>query len=178
MLLGPIGFEGALVFRKICSAAMIRLAKNKNSDFCASFFAIADSFPSSVRRKWAAARPICHYFQASSVFWCPVAIRNRKKVAILGVFLFLDFWIGLMPVLWAGWSGRSAWIDPAGRYKKYCRCLRPSMRANPFAGRHTGVLPTLSRLFSIAVSASALALIPSPHQLHCGIMIETVSKEL
>ena len=29
MLLGPIGFEGALVFRKICSAAMIRLAKTR-----------------------------------------------------------------------------------------------------------------------------------------------------
>ena len=36
----------------------------------------------------------------------------------------------------------------------------------------------LVRLFSLAVSASALALIPSPHQLHCGIMIRTVSKEL
>ena len=50
--------------------------------------------------------------------------------------------------------------------------------ASPFAGRHTDVLPALSRLFSLAVSASALALIPSPHQLHCGIMIGSVSKEL
>lgn len=38
--------------------------------------------------------------------------------------------------------------------------------------------PLWSRVFSLAASEGALALIPSQRQLHCGIMIKTVSKEL
>ena len=79
----------------------------------------------------------------------------RKKVAISGVFLFLGFRIGLMLVTWAGCPGRSAFVDDFGQR-----------------------LPTLSRYYSLAASAGALALIPSQRQLHCGIMIGTVSKEL
>lgn len=80
----------------------------------------------------------------------------RKKVAISGVFLFLGTRIGPMLVSRAGCPGRSAFVDDLGSV----------------------LPPPWSRAFSLAASAGALALIPSPHQLYCGIMIRTVSKEL
>ena len=70
-------------------------------------------------------------------------------------------------------SRDAAWPD---RLRRRTRLAQDMLRCD--VGGHTGVLPTLSRLFSLAVSASALALIPSPRQLHCGIMIRSVSKEL
>lgn len=54
-------------------------------------------------------------FRASIHVLTPAAIRNRKKVAILGVFLFFGTRIGLMLVPWAGWPGRGAFVDDFGQ---------------------------------------------------------------
>lgn len=202
-----------------------------------NFFAIADSFPSSARRKWAAVRPNCRFSGRQSAFWRLAAIRNRKKVAILGVFLFLGTRIGLMLVPWAGWPGRGAFIDDFGQRcgrgglgSAVRRCLwwrnvggwmpwttrrrewsgpgvtplvaLETLRVGAWsgaAGRHKKCLRLLasvregksicwaaywrfasprSRAFSLAASVGALTLIPSQHQLYCGIMIRTISKEL
>ena len=114
MLLGPIGFGGARVFRKVCSAATTRLAKTR---IPISVQLFCDCGLPSVLCEVEMGRRASNlpFFRASSVFWRPAAIRNRKKVAILGVFLFLDSWIGLMPVLWAGCPGRSAFVDDFGQ---------------------------------------------------------------
>lgn len=177
------------------------------------------------------------FFWASIHVLAPAAIRNRKKVAILGVFLFFGTRIGLMLVPWAGWPGRGAFVDDFGQ-----RCGRgglgsavrgclwwrnvggwtpwttrrrewsgpgvtplvalETLRVGAWsgaAGRHKKCLRLLasvregksicwaaywrfasprSRAFSLAASVGALTLIPSQHQLYCGIMIRTISKEL
>lgn len=67
LLLGLIGIEGTRVFRKNCSVATIRFAETKIPT-SVHFFAIADSFPSSATRKWAAVRPICRFSGRQSAF--------------------------------------------------------------------------------------------------------------
>ena len=42
-----------------------------------------------VKRKWTDDQPICSVFVLKYELWHPAVIRNRKKVAIQGVFLFL-----------------------------------------------------------------------------------------
>lgn len=112
LLLGLIGIEGARIFREICFVATIRLAKTKISTFV-QLFAIADSLPSSARRKWAAVRPICRFFGLHSRFDAPrqSAIAkscNFGRISVLGTR------IGPMLVSRAGCPWRSAFVDDLG----------------------------------------------------------------
>ena len=104
LLLGLIGIEGTRVFRKKCSVTTIRFAKTKISTSVQLF---CDCGLLSVLREAEMGR--CAFdlplFRASIHVLTPAAIRNRKKVAILGVFLFLGTRIGLM----LGAMGGVAW---------------------------------------------------------------------
>ena len=95
----------ARVFRKNMLRYDDLSRKNKNFDFLYNFFAITDSLPSSVGGKWAAVRPICRFFRASIRVLTLLTIRNRKEVAISGVFLFLGTRIGPMLVSRRGVPG-------------------------------------------------------------------------
>lgn len=104
LLLGLIGIEGARVFRKNCSVTTIRFAKTKIPTSVQLF---CDCGLLSVLREAEMGR--CAFdlplFRASIHVLTPEAIRNRKKVAILGVFLF--FWHPDRPH--AGAVGGEAW---------------------------------------------------------------------
>lgn len=88
LLLGLIGIEGTRVFRKNCSVTTIRFAKTK---FPTSVQLFCDCGLLSVLREAEMGRCASDLalFRASIHVLTPAAIRNRKKVAILGVFLFL-----------------------------------------------------------------------------------------
>ena len=90
-----IGSEGARVFRKNCSVTTIRFAKTKIPTSVQLF---CDCGLLSVLREAEMGRCVSDLslFRASIHILTPAAIRNRKKVAILGVFLFLGTRIGLM----------------------------------------------------------------------------------
>lgn len=177
------------------------------------------------------------FFRASIHVLTPAAIRNRKKVAILGVFLFFghpdrphagamggvawarrlcdDFgqrcgrgrlgsavwgcswWRnvgGWMPWITRRreWSGPGvtplvaletlrvgAWSGAAGRHKKCLRLLASVREGKSICwAAYWRFASPRSRAFSLAASVGALTLIPSQHQLYCGIMIRTISKEL
>lgn len=114
LLLGLIGIEGTRVFRKNCSVATIRFAKTKISTSVQLFLRLRTPF----RPLRGGNGPLCvrsAVFPASIHVLTPAAIRNRKKVAILGVFLFFGTRIGLMLVPWAGWPGRGAFVDDFGQ---------------------------------------------------------------
>lgn len=95
LLLGLIGIEGTRVFRKNCSVTTIRFAKTKIPTSVQLF---CDCGLLSVLRETEMGRCASDLplFRASIHVLTPAAIRNRKKVAILGVFLFLGTRIGLM----------------------------------------------------------------------------------
>lgn len=72
-----------------------------------------------------------------------------------------------------------AWSGAAGRHKKCLRLLASVREGKSICwAAYWRFASPRSRAFSLAASAGALALIPSQRQLHCGIMIRTVSKEL
>lgn len=114
LLLGLIGIEGTRVFRKNCSVTTIRFAKTK---FPISVQLFCDCGLLSVLREAEMGRCASDFllFRASIHVLTSAAIRNRKKVAILGVFLFLGTRIGLMLVPWAGWPGRGAFVGDFGQ---------------------------------------------------------------
>lgn len=114
LLLGLIGIEGIRVFRKNCSVTTIRFAETKIPTSVQLF---CDCGLLSVLREAEMGRCASDLplFRASIRVLTPAAIRNRKKVAILGVFLFLGTWIGLMLVPWAGWPGRGAFVGEFGQ---------------------------------------------------------------
>lgn len=87
LLLGLIGIEGTRVFRKNCSVATIRFAETKIPTSVQLF---CDCGLLSVLREAEMGRCASDLplFRASIHVLTPAAIRNRKKVAILGVFLF------------------------------------------------------------------------------------------
>ena len=95
LLLGLIGIEDTRVFRKNCSVTTIRFAKTKIPTSVQLF---CDCGLLSVLREAEMGRCASDLplFRASIHVLTPAAIRNRKKVAILGVFLFLGTRIGLM----------------------------------------------------------------------------------
>lgn len=88
LLLGLIGIEDTRVFRKNCSVTTVRFAKTKIPTSVQLF---CDCGLLSVLREAEMGRCASDLplFRASIHVLTPVAIRNRKKVAILGVFLFL-----------------------------------------------------------------------------------------
>lgn len=114
LLLGLIGIEDTRVFRKNCSVTTIRFAKTKIPTSVQLF---CDCGLLSVLREAEMGRCASDLplFRASIHVLTPAAIRNRKKVAILGVFLFFGTRIGLMLVPWAGWPGRGAFVDDFGQ---------------------------------------------------------------
>lgn len=87
LLLGLIGIEDTRVFRKNCSVTTIRFAKTKIPTSVQLF---CDCGLLSVLREAEMGRCASDLplFRASIHVLTPAAIRNRKKVAILGVFLF------------------------------------------------------------------------------------------
>lgn len=87
LLLGLIGIEGTRVFRKNCSVTTIRFAETKIPTSVQLF---CDCGLLSVLREAEMGRCASDLplFRASIHVLTPAAIRNRKKVAILGVFLF------------------------------------------------------------------------------------------
>ena len=95
LLLGLIGIEDTRVFRKNCSVTTIRFAKTKIPTSVQLF---CDCGLLSVLREAEMGRCASDLplFRASIHVLTPAATRNRKKVAILGVFLFLGTRIGLM----------------------------------------------------------------------------------
>lgn len=237
LLLGLIGIEGTRVFRKNCSVATIRFAKTKIPTSVQLFCDCG--LPSALREaemgRCASDLPL---FRASIHVLTPAAIRNRKKVAILGVFLF--FWapgsascwchgrggLGAAPLFddfgqrcgrgglgsavrgclwwrnvggWMPWTTRrrewsgpgvtplvaletlrvGAWSGAAGRHKKCLRLLASVREGKSICwAAYWRFASPRSRAFSLAASVGALTLIPSQHQLYCGIMIRTISKEL
>lgn len=63
--------------------------ENKNLGFLAAFFAIADSFPLSAKRKGTAPQLICCDSGPQFAPLRPVTIRNRKKVAVRTQRIFI-----------------------------------------------------------------------------------------
>lgn len=155
----------------------------------------------------AAARPDWHRRRASFAKICFITtIRLAKTKFSTSVQLFCD--CGLPSVLCEAEMGRYASdlplfrasirvLTPRGnpQSQKSCNFGRISVfglpdrlragvvsgvaRARRLCGRlWAAFCPLWSWAFSLAASAGALALIPSQRQLHCGIMIRTVSKEL
>lgn len=175
MLLGPIGFEGALVFRKICSAAMIRLAKTRiptsvqlfcdcgllsvvceaemgrcasNSPLFSGFIRVLASRGNPQSQKSCKRRPIFVFGlldrpHASVMGGVPQAQRLCGRLWT-ALWAWADLAARCGGCAWratraAGYFGQRdavnevdlgqlhgwLWIDPAGRHKKYCRCLRP-----------------------------------------------------
>lgn len=125
LLLGLIGIEGTRVFRKNCSVATIRFAETKIPTSVQLF---CDCGLLSVLREAEMGRCASDLplFRASIRVLTPAAIRNRKKVAILGVFLFLGTRIGLMlgamggggpgaAPLWANWGSVAGGAGSAAR---------------------------------------------------------------
>lgn len=109
LLLGLIDIEGTRVFRKNCSVATIRFAETKIPTSVQLF---CDCGLLSVLREAEMGRCASDLplFRASIHVLTPATIHNRKKVAILGVFLFFGTRIGLMLMPWAGWPGRGAFV--------------------------------------------------------------------
>lgn len=114
LLLGLIGIEGIRVFRKNCSVTTIRFAKTKFPTSVQLFCDWRTPFRPPRGGNGRCASDLA-LFRASIHVLTPAAIRNRKKVAILGVFLFLGTRIGLMLVPWAGWPGRGAFVGDFGQ---------------------------------------------------------------
>lgn len=87
LLLGLIGIEDTLVFRKNCSVTTIRFAKTKIPTSVQLFCdcGLLSALREAEMGRCASDLPL---FRASIHVLTPAAIRNRKKVAILGVFLF------------------------------------------------------------------------------------------
>lgn len=114
LLLGLIGIEGTRVFRKNCSVTTIRFAKTK---IPISVQLFCDCGLLSVLREAEMGRCASDLplFRASIHVLTPAAIRNRKKVAILGVFLFLAPGSASCLVPWAGWLGRGAFVGEFGQ---------------------------------------------------------------
>lgn len=72
-----------------------------------------------------------------------------------------------------------AWSGAAGRHKKCLRLLASVREGKSICwAAYWRFASPRSRAFSLAASVGALTLIPSQHQLYCGIMIRTISKEL
>lgn len=125
LLLGLIGIEGTRVFRKNCSVATIRFAETKIPTSvqlfcdCGLLFVLREA----EMGRCASDLPL---FRASIRVLTPAAIRNRKKVAILGVFLFFGHpdrphaWchgrggLGAAP-LWANWGSVAGGAGSAAR---------------------------------------------------------------
>lgn len=114
LLLGLIGSEGTRVFRKNCSVTTIRFAKTK---IPISVQLFCDCGLLSVLREAEMGRCASDLplFRASIHVLTPAAIRNRKKVAILGVFLFLGTRIGLMLGAMGGVAWRGAFVGELGQ---------------------------------------------------------------
>lgn len=150
-----IGIEGARVFRKNMLRYDDPSRKNKNFDFCATFLRLRTPF----RPLQGGNGPPCVRFAAFSGFNprfdAPRQFAIAKKLQFRAYFCF--------------WAPGSA---PC-----WCRG-RGVPGAAPLWTTWAAFCPLWSRAFSLAASAGALALIPSQRQLHCGIMIRTVSKEL
>lgn len=121
LLLGLIGIEGTRVFRKNCSVTTIRFAKTKIPTSVQLF---CDCGLLSVLREAEMGRCASDLplFRASIYVLTPAVIRNRKKVAILGVFLFLGTRIGLMLGAMGG-VARARRGDTPGGATWAARCL-------------------------------------------------------
>ena len=154
-LLGLIGIEDARVFREICFVATIRLAKTKISTFVQLFCdcGLPSVLCEAEMGRCASDLPL---FRASiRVLTLRDNPQSQKSCNFGRIFVF-----GHPDRPHAGVAGG------VSRAQRLCGRL-----GQRFA-------PPWSRAFSLAASAGALTLIPSPHQLYCGIMIGTVSKEL
>ncbi len=114
LLLGLIGIEDTRVFRKNCSVTTIRFAKTKIPTSVQPF---CDCGLLSVLREAEMGRCASDLplFRASIHVLTPAAIRNRKKVAILGVFLFLGTRIGLMLGAMGGVARAGAFVGEFGQ---------------------------------------------------------------
>ena len=134
LLLGLIGIEGTRVFRKNCSVATIRFAKTKIPTSVQLF---CDCGLLSVLREAEMGRCASDLplFRASIHVLTPAAIRNRKKVAILGVFLFLGTRIGLM----LGAMSGVAWA------RRLCGRIGAALRAGRARQRGARILPVTQR---------------------------------
>lgn len=134
LLLGLIGIEGTRVFRKNCSVTTIRFAKTKIPTSVQLF---CDCGLLSVLREAEMGRCASDLplFRASIHVLTPAAIRNRKKVAILGVFLFLGTRIGLM----LGAMGGVAWA------RRLCGQIWTALRAGQARQRGVGMLLVAQR---------------------------------
>lgn len=134
LLLGLIGIEDTRVFRKNCSVTTIRFAKTKIPTSVQLF---CDCGLLSVLREAEMGRCASDLplFRASIHVLTPAAIRNRKKVAILGVFLFLGTRIGLM----LGVMGRVA------RARRFCGRIWAALRVGRARQRGAGMLPVAQR---------------------------------
>lgn len=72
-----------------------------------------------------------------------------------------------------------SWSGAAGRHKKCLRLLASVREGKSICwAAYWRFASPWSRAFSLAASVGALTLIPPQRQLHCGIMIRTISKEL
>ena len=75
-------------FRRIYPGVAIQPSRKQKSRLSSSFFAIADSFPPSAKRKGTAPQLICCDSGPQFAPLRPVTIRNRKKVAFGHIFVF------------------------------------------------------------------------------------------
>lgn len=134
LLLGLISIEGTRVFRKNCSVATIRFAETKIPTSVQLF---CDCGLLSVLREAEMGRCASDLplFRASIRVLTPAAIRNRKKVAILGVFLFLGTRIGLMLGAMGG----------VARARRLCGRIWAALRAGRARQRGAGILPVTQR---------------------------------
>lgn len=155
LLLGLIGIEGARIFREICFVATIRLAKTKISTFVQLF---------------------CDYGLPSVL--CKAEMGRRASD--------LPLFRASIRVLTLRDNSQSQKSCNFGRISVFGHLDRPHAGvagggvpgAAPLWTTWSTFCPLWSRVFSLAASEGALALVPSQRQLHCGIMIRTVSKEL
>ena len=155
LLLGLIGIEDTRVFRKNCSVTTIRFAKTK--------------IPTSVQ------------------LFCDCGLLSVPREAEMGRCASdLSLFRASIRVLTLRDNPQSQKSCNFGRISVFGHPDRPHAgvaggvsRAQRLCGRlGQRFAPPWSRAFSLAASAGARTLIPSPYQLYCGIMIGTVSKEL
>lgn len=134
LLLGLIGIEGTRVFHKNCSVTTIRFAKTKIPTSVQLF---CDCGLLSVLREAEMGRCASDLplFRASIHVLTPAAIRNRKKVAILGVFLLLGTRIGLMLGAMGG----------VARARRLCGQIWAALRAGRARQRGVGMLLVAQR---------------------------------
>lgn len=85
----------------------------------------------------------------------------------------------MTPLVALGTLRVGAWSGAVGRHKKCLRLLASVREGKSICwAAYWRFASPRSRAFSLAASVGALTLIPSQHQLYCGIIIRTISKEL